>query len=123
DGARLAIGLAHGDVVVRGLADDSAATRTVQRGMPIDALAFSPDGGILFVAAGPATVFCSGDGAKELSRLSSLAGVRRAVWLGQDELATAGRDGLLSVRPSQGTVKSIGGGSADGSSPVVSLAA
>ncbi len=122
DGQRLALGLEQGEIVVHDLSDRAARRVSVKRGLEVVALAFSPKGSKVFAAAGPLAAVWDLDAQTLRRRFRTVADVSRARWLGPDEIASVGRDGLLLLDVEEGAARSLGGGWSLGSGTAAGLA-
>ncbi|MBW2454726.1 MAG: hypothetical protein JRI68_09450 [Deltaproteobacteria bacterium] len=122
DGQRLALGLEQGEIVVHHLSNKAARRVSVKRGLEVVALAFSPEGSQVFAAAGPLAAVWDLDAQTLRRRFRTVADVSRARWLGPDEIASAGRDGLLLLDVAEGAARSLGGGWSLGSGTAAGLA-
>jgi len=108
DAKQLAIGLDGGGLLLSRLAEAGPPQRiAIKRGLPVEALAFSPDGATLFAAAGPIAVALRGDSV--VRRFRTVAGVTAAAWVGADEIGSVGRDGLLILDLGAGISRSVAG--------------
>jgi hypothetical protein len=117
DGKHLAIGLEGGDVLLRDLVRNQTSRINIKRGFAVDALDLSPNATKIFAAAGPiVAVYRVDNGAME-QRFRSVGGVSAARWVGGEEIGSVGRDGLLLLDVTDGTVGSVGG-VAGGEAPV-----
>jgi hypothetical protein len=120
DGARVAVGLEEGDVVIA-VGDEPPARATVMQTLEVEALALSVDGVQTFASAGAAAKVWPSGLSSEPQRLRTVAGVHDAAWLAKRELITSGREGLLVLNLDSGSAKSLPG-YVEGASPVMALA-
>jgi hypothetical protein len=123
DAARLAVGLAGGDVLVFDGPLGSAPQRLpAGRGNDVAALAFSPDGERLLVGAGPVTAVWAPAGARVVHRFDLVSGVSSARWLDAGAVAVVGADGVLVLDVARGSASSVGGGAGGPTAEPVALA-
>ncbi len=108
----LAAGLDDGTVVAR--RSDTLERLTVRAGFPVTSLGFADDGQRLFAAAGPAVVVLG----ETTHRFRTVAGVKDAAWIDDDQIGSVGRDGLLVLGVSDDSATSLAGGLDGNEAPI-----
>jgi hypothetical protein len=123
DGARLAIGLDQGDVLLVDRKENTAHRLQVKLGLPVEALVFDPSGDSFFSSAGPSAAIWDVKTREERHRFEGVSSVLAASWIDGVEVASVGRDGLLLLDSGPWTATSLSGGLLGQEPPVAVVAA